>query len=292
MASKSTKKKHDTKLEQPAAPAAPPPEADLSEEAAQGYVAWQQQRAAIEACAARAKAQGLGVLALGYDVIARRLGALVGDLAPELPAILARLSAAEAAEVEQAFKQLLPLARAARFVAGQYERSKAAADVSDVKRRAADREALLKGRPLALRYLAMCATLGLIAEEEVEAIRRGVGLLDYAQDHERIGAILKDKWADLAPALALVKDKDAALTLEKVEQMIALGARVADAIKTDGAKRPDTLGIRWSTQRLGVGHLLHERWSVVRRAALYHYDAKQDTAMLARLRPLKGLQGR
>lgn len=290
MASKTTKKKNDTKLEQPTAPA--PSVADLPEEAAQGYAAWQQQRAAIELCAVRSKAQGLGTLALGYDVIARRLGELVEALAPELPAILGRLSATEAAEVERAFEEVLPLARAARFVAGQHERSKAAADAGDVKRRAADREALLKGRPLALRYLGMCATLGLIAEEEAEAIRRGVGLLDYAQDHERIGAILKSKWIDLAPALALVKDKDAALTLEKVEQMIALGARVADVIKKDGAKLPDTLGVKWPAQRLGVGHLLNERWSVVRRAAIYHYDAKKDAAMLARLRPLKGLQRR
>lgn len=292
MASKTTRKKDDTKLEQPTAPAAPPPEAELSEEAAQGYAAWQQQRAAIDLCAARAKAEGLGTLALGYDVIARRLGALVDDLAPELPAILARLSPTEAAEVERAFKDVLPLAHAARFVVGQHERSKAAADAGEVKRRAADREALLKGRPLALRYLELCATLGLIAEEDAEAIRRGVGLLDYAQDHERIGAILKSKWTQLAPALALVKDKDAALTLEKVEQMIALGARIADAIKKDGAKLPDTLGVKWAAQRLGAGHLLHERWSAVRRAAIYHYDAKQDAAMLARLRPLKGLQQR
>ncbi len=292
MASKKEKaKKSAAKSEQPAAPAPTPvPPVVVSDEIRVGYESWLLKRTEIDARWRLARAAGEPAVAVNYDIVSRNLRGLLPGLLADLPAFLARLSPVEAAVVEEAASQIEPLANAARFVGGQHESAKAVGKTKESTRKKADREELMELRRLGLRYGDMCVTLDLIDAEEVANIKAGSGLLDAAQDNERIGLLLKLHLPALAPALALVKKPEDQLTAERVDRMIELGGQVAAELKMEGLQLPDALGVAWKEQRVGVSLLLDERWDKLRHAAIYHYNNSKKADVAAKLHPLKGLQ--
>jgi hypothetical protein len=259
------------------------------EESKQGYEAWLMLQPKIEARAGEAK--GVKTLSVNYAVADRTIRGLMPEVRALLPAVLKEFSPARKEIIQRAAADVELSAQAARFVAGQLKAAKAEGVVKEAKERRADREELTALRKLGLDHLAVCVTLGHMEPETAEQIRSGRGLLDAAQDCERMGMLFKELWSALEPMQAHQRDPQRKLTLAKVERMIALGGQVANAIHTEGALRADLLNIDWKKHMLGVGLLLDEQWSALHDALTFYARTIKDKELADRLPLLRGMRG-
>lgn len=262
-------------------------DAQPDDEGKQGYEAWLVMRAKFEERARSATERRLNV---NYAVVDRTIRGLMSVVRAALPAALVHFSDERKVVIQSAAADMELVAQGARFVAGQLDATKKSSQATDAKARRAARDELYALRKLGLAHLAVCVVLGHLDEETADQIRSGRGLLDAAQDCERMGMIFKKLWDALEPMQAHQKDANKRLTLTSIERMITLGAQVINQINAEHKLRPDLLEVDWKANMVGAGFLLEDRWSALRDAIIYHAGTIKDAELASKLPQLRGMR--
>lgn len=234
------------------------------------------QVAAFDASAKQAKWR----VEVGYA--AREIERLHGVISPDMAAILERLEpTTERPAVEESFKVIGPLARAAALVDRRAARQEEAQQVLSGEQYRAALKQVREDRALLFGQAPVWVSMKVLGATEWASIQRGNGPLDWGKDVEDLAEAGLAGWSKLSPIQATVFADAAERVSEASLKAASANARrlIAHIGRVEGAA-PDLQKVDWARHAKANRHLIALHWQRILDAAEYHYKRTEQRALI------------
>jgi hypothetical protein len=271
----------------PAAPVTPAVPATNTVDLTPQHAAWKECSATLTAAKMTTARPELQIGAIG-----RWMGQECEEIALHIDAMCKPFIPAEAKRLREELETAKRYADAARFIDSQLGVFRVAREAD----RGASRDALLKEatglQASGHAGLVLLVLAGIMSEAEANAIRKGRGALDCAQDCQRMGLAYIEHWDAIEPAVKMTRFIDVdPLTLPRVQRMAAVGDALAAHLQRAASSTfKDLVGVDWSHHRAAILSLIPAVWEPLRLTALLHATRADLPDLSDRLLPIASMR--